>query len=191
MQTRSERQHREELAKAAEERDALQDKLTQLQDKVDPQIHNTSVILYELLDRNTTEYELVFHYRTTLNLYHNLSWWIVLVVFFFFFNCINCNSFQVCVWGGVNQLTFVFNKCFLTQYTVSEQHWITAKKKLERKMAELQNKVAQQEETSGDTTAKVRHRPSRILKSVEVVQEKMKVLLLMPYLSIGGFSYIK
>lgn len=45
MQTHAEQQHRGELAKVAEERDALQDKLTQLQDKVDPLKHHTSVSL--------------------------------------------------------------------------------------------------------------------------------------------------
>lgn len=43
MQAHSEQQLGEELAKAAEERDALQDKLTQLQDKVDPHTTHTTL----------------------------------------------------------------------------------------------------------------------------------------------------
>lgn len=49
VQTCSEQQHREELAQAAEERDALQDKLAQLQDKVDLQSHKTALVPNEML----------------------------------------------------------------------------------------------------------------------------------------------
>lgn len=49
VQTHAEQRHRGELARVAEERDAVQDKLTQLQDKVDPQKHHTSVLLGEKL----------------------------------------------------------------------------------------------------------------------------------------------